>query len=121
MTTRILPPAEWSRLADTEAGPVWPHLNQEKAQIIVVEKDGVIVGCQVIMTVQHIEALWIAPAFRHRSSVGRRLWDAVKRAARSDGSTAVFTSACDDRVRGLLAHLGAKKLAGDHYLVSVEG
>lgn len=121
MTTRVLPYAEWPRLAETEAGPVWPHLNPAKAEIVVVEKDGQIVGCQIVMTVKHLEALWIAPAFRQRSSVGRRLWDAVKRVARADGSTAAFTSACDDRVRGLLAHVGAQQLPGDHYLVSVKG
>lgn len=121
MTTRVLPPAEWGRLAETEAGPVWPHLNPEKSQIVVVEKDGQIVGCQIVMTVRHIEALWIAPAFRMRASVGRRLWEAVKRVAREDGTTAVFTTACDDRVKQLLAHVGATRLDGDHYLVSVEG
>jgi N-acetylglutamate synthase-like GNAT family acetyltransferase len=120
MTTRILPEAEWPRLAETEAGTVWPHLNPAKAQIVVVEKDGQIVGCQIVMTVRHIEALWIAPAFRTRGSVARRLWEAVKRVAREDGTTEVMTTACDDRVRGLLAHVGATRLDGDHYLVSVE-
>lgn len=121
MRARALPKEEWSRLIGTEAESLWPHLNPERATVIVVEQDGIIVGCQVLMYVLHGECLWIAPEFRGKSSVGRRLWSAVQRAVASTGATAMITGACDDTVRGLLEHVGATKLPGEQYSVPVQG
>lgn len=122
MTTRILPPAEWHRLAGTEAETVWPQLNPERTSIVVVERDGFIVGCHVLSWLLHAECLWIAPQFRGRPSVARRLWTAVQQTARDHwGVPSVITAACDDRVRRLLAHVGAVELKGQHYVVPVKG
>lgn len=120
MTTRVLPKEEWPRLKGTEAETVWPYLNPERASVIVVESEGVIVGCHVLLYVLHAECLWIAPAHRGTGGVARRLWFAVKRAVLSTGATALVTAACDDTVRGLLAHVGATKLPGDQYSVPVQ-
>lgn len=121
MTARILPKEEWPKLRGTEAESVWPFLNHERASVVVVEHDGMIVGCQVLMYVLHAECLWIAPEFRGKSSVGRRLWEAVQRAARSTGATALITGACDETVRGLLAHVGASKIPGEQYSIPIRG
>lgn len=121
MTSRILPPIEWPRLAHTEAATVYPHLDPLKSSVIVVEKDGVIVGCHILLNVLHAECLWIDPACRGQSSVARRLWDAVQVKAKMLGARTIVTAACDDRIRGLLAHVGAKKLDGDHYVIPVRG
>jgi N-acetylglutamate synthase-like GNAT family acetyltransferase len=115
-----LPVAEWPRLAGTEAETVWPTLDPT-ASIVVVERGGAIVGCHILMRVWHVECLWIAPGSRGKGSVARRLWRAVQQTARTLGAGAVWTTAIDDRVRGLLAHVGATKLEGDHYIVPVRG
>lgn len=121
MTTRILPPDEWPRLVGTEVETVWPTLDPSLSSIVVVEQDGEIVGCHVLMWILHVECLWIAPAHRGKASVGRRLWSAVQRAARATGVRAVWTAAADDRIRGLLAHVGARQLPVDHYVVPLKG
>jgi len=121
MMTRILPESEWSRLAHTEASELYRHLDPARTSIVVVEQGGAIVGCHVLMTVLHAECLWIDPAFRGRPSVARRLWAAVQAKALALGARSIMTAACDDRVRGLLAHVGATKLSGDHYVIPVRG
>lgn len=122
MTTRVLPKEEWPRLKGTEAERVWPLLDPGKTSIVVVERDGVIVGCHVLTWYLHAECLWIAPADRGLASVGRRLWSMVQQIAiQRCGVTSVITGAVDDRVRGLLAHVGATQLPGDQYVVPVKG
>ncbi len=121
MISRVLPKEEWPRLKGTEAETVWPHLNPARASVIVVEDDGLIVGCHVLMYVLHAECLWIAPEHRGKGSVARRLWMAVQRAVRSCGATSLVTGACDDTVRGLLMHVGATRLPGEQYTVPIRG
>jgi ribosomal protein S18 acetylase RimI-like enzyme len=120
MTSRILPPEEWSRLAGTEADAVWEQL-PASACVVAVEDDGVIVGCHVLVPVLHAECLWIHPEYRKRSSVARRLWSAVQREAIDRfGAFGFQTAAVDDHIRGLLSHVGAVPLPGDHYMVPVK-
>src|SRR5258708_3987314 len=98
MTTRILPATEWGRLIGTEAEVIWPHLVPERTTIVVVERDGQIVGCHVLSWLLHAECLWIAPQFRGRPSVARRLWLAVQHVARDYWHVPSFvTGAVDDR------------------------
>lgn len=119
MITRILPQAEWPRLAETEAGPVWPHLNPAHAQVLVVEHQGQIAGCWVLMHVLHAECLYIAPAYRHRPSVGRRLLVGLTRLATDAGMGGVWTAATSDAVRHLLEKFGAARMPGDHYIMPI--
>lgn len=120
MTSRILPPAEWSRLAGTEAETIWPVVDRETTRVVVVEDEaGEIVGCHVLWQVWHLDGLWIAPAHRGKAGVARRLWATVQRTARALGARAVMTTAIDDRVRTLLGHVGAVPLPGEHYVVSM--
>lgn len=120
MTTRILPREEWPRLVGTEAEALLPTLDPEKAAIVVVEDDGAIVGCHVLFTMLHAECLWIHPEHRGRASAARRLWAAVQDEARAIGATALITGAANDRVRGLLAHVGATPLPVDQYVVPIQ-
>lgn len=120
MTTRILPPDEWPRLVGTEAEQLWPLLDPSTARVVVVEHDGAIVGCHVLMQVVYAECLWVHPDHRGKSSVARRLWSGVQETARGLGVHAVATHAIDDTVRGLLAHVGAVRVPGDAYMVPVQ-
>jgi hypothetical protein len=115
----VLPPAEWPRLKGTELESVWPHLHADRATVLVVECDGHIVATWMLVTIVHAEGLWIAPAFRKRTSVARRLWLAMRRAVRERGVLTIATSAVTDEVRELLDHAGAVKLPGDHYSMRV--
>lgn len=115
MTTRVLPRDEWPRLAGTEAETVWPYLDPARTSIVVVERDGVIVGCHVLSFLLHAECLWKAAGTG--AGVSRCLWTAVQREARERWDVqAVVTGAEDDRVRQLLTHVDARSL-GEQFVI----
>lgn len=116
MKARVLPREEWDRLAGTEAGGPLP----ESARPVVIERDGQILACHVLMPLWHVEGLWVHPDHR-KSTVGGRLWAAVKREAEAVGAAAVLTAALDDEVRALIAHVDGVKLPGEHYVIPVRG
>lgn len=119
MRTRILPTAEWPRLQGTEAETLWPHLNPQEAQVVVVEEDGAIVGTWVVLRVVHVECVWVAPAYRRTGSVARRLLRGMRAAAARWHARTVVTSALTDEVRDLIRQLHGQRLPGDHFVIPV--
>jgi len=119
MTSRILPPEEWPRLAGTEAETIWPLLSPETARVLVIEQDAEIVGCWLLYPLLHAECVWIAPAHRGRGAVARRLLALMRRVAQSLGWRTVITAACSDEVRRLLDHLGAVPIPGTHHAIPI--
>jgi len=118
MTSRILPPEEWHRLADTELGPVIPDLTPERVTILVVENaEGQIVGTWALIRYLHAEGFWIHPDYRGHGSVLRRLMTITKHTAEAMGELAVWTSTSHDEVRELLAHAGAFPVPGTHHVL----
>lgn len=118
MTTRILPPAEWPKLAGTEAETLWPTLDPEHARIVVVEREGEIVGCHVLFMVMHAECLWVHPDLRGKG-VARQLWDAVQVEARSVGARGLITGAATDHVRNIMTHIGGSKMPVEQWMVPI--
>jgi hypothetical protein len=119
VTTRILPPEEYPRLAGTELELVWPTLPMDAA-VVVVEDGGEIIGCWAAFLLAHVEGVWVAPAHRGKTSVARRLLGGMRRAlAEHFGASGAITGAMSDEVRGILAGLGATKLPGDHYTLTL--
>lgn len=119
MTTRVLPREEWHRLAATDLSTVWAHL-PDTTRVIVVEDDGVIVGCVTGMLILHAEGLWIAPAYRKRVTVWRQLVSWFWRVADEFGCEGALTAAVNDDMRMLLARLHATPLPGDHFYMPKE-
>lgn len=119
-TTRILPAAEWSSLAETTLADSWPQLDPAKHHVLVVEQDGVVCGCLALLQSVHAEFLWIAPAHRGKASVGRRLRGAMLDLVRRWGFPTVLMASMDARMRGIVLGLGAIQLPGDHYVLKVK-
>lgn len=110
MTTRILPPDEWPKLAETELGPALQHIQPESATIIVAERDGAIVGCWSLITVAHVEGLWIAPDCRHRGRVLQRLWDRMCEMTAERKLASVLTGAATDSIAKWILRRGGQRL-----------
>lgn len=122
MITRVLPPAEWSKLVGTELEFVWPVLNPDASVILVVESDtGDLLGCWAILQVWHAEGLWIAPEYRKKTSVGRRLLNAVFGAACQAHIPNLVTAALTDEVARLITKCGGKVLPGTHFVLPTGG
>ena len=122
MTTRELPVTEWDRLCDTDLPAALVYVRPEDAKVMVVERDGRIVGAWAALRVTHLEGVWIAPEYRKRASVAGRLLRAGLEAARSFGSRWAMTGAQTEDVAALIrTHLGGVRIPMDTYVIPLEG
>lgn len=120
MTTRLLPVAEWSRLAGTLLETVWPTLNRAEDLVVVVEDDGVIVSAFTLVRAWHLEGVWIAPERRKSLSVTRRVWQAIRAAVQTVHASEVLMMTVDAESRRLALRIGeATHLDCDHFAVRI--
>lgn len=118
MTDRILPEAEWGKLAHTEIGRALPYMKPEDVQIIVVEDGDRIVGTWAVLRVVQLEGVWIDEQYRKSGSVARRLLRRTLDVARKLTPYWAYTGAETQEVADLLTkHLDAKKYPCETYLV----
>jgi N-acetylglutamate synthase-like GNAT family acetyltransferase len=119
MQTRLLPPDEWGKLDGTELETVYPYLDRIRAHVIVVEDHGQIVGSWALFPLIHAEGIHIAPEHRGKTAVARRLLKAMRSTARAMGAQCINTAATDDDVKRMLITMGATRLPGAHYTLSL--
>lgn len=120
MTHRVLPPHEWPRLAGTELEAVYPYLNPDHADVVVVEDEGRVVGCWAFVRVFHADGAWIHPDQRG-GMVAQYLLRGIAALARLHGSDRVVATAESDDVAHLLQRLGGEQLPGAHFVLPVGG
>ncbi len=114
MTTRILPREEYGRLSAIDPDLDWNSL-PSRTKVLVVERNGEIVGRWMALPVVHVETVWKADGAG--AGVTRCLLEGMKHILDEEGVEGAWTSATDDRVRGILANLHAVKVPGDHYFL----
>jgi hypothetical protein len=120
MTSRVLPPAEWPRLAGTELETLVPYLNPETTTVFVVQDvDGAIVGCWSLVPFLHAEGLWIRPEHRKSAGVFRRLLATMRKTLAERHEGAVWTSSMSDEVAAIVAASGGVPIPGTHYVIPV--
>jgi hypothetical protein len=115
MTTRILPSAEWARLAGTELEGLADHIAPGAATVLVVEDGGGLLACWSLVTILHAEGLWIHPAHRGRGGVARRLLAGMRKLVTERGASGVVTASMHPVVTQLLEHAGAVPVPGTAY------
>ena len=119
ITTRALPPEEWSRLDGTLLGATYPHLSPD-ATVMVVERDGVIVGCTALFQQWHLEGTWIADAEHRNAAIGRALLRAMRAALEASNVREVCMMATTPETSALCAKMGPSlKLEADHFVMTV--
>lgn len=121
MTTRLLPADEWPKLAGTLLDPAWRAFDPVQARVLVVEEGSRIVGCAALFPAWHAEGAWIAPEYRGRLSVGRRLWVGMRRLWADLRIAEVLCMSTSAEGRKLCMGLGTvTPLECDHFAVAVE-
>ena len=120
MTSRVLPPEEWPKLVGTEADTLWPHLDPDNTQVIVVEDGDRIVGTWTAVRLVHAECVWVDPDYRGSFGVVKRLLRGMQRAARQWGARTVLTGSLTDQVSAFITSLGGQALPGEHFVIPVE-
>lgn len=104
---------------ETDAEVPWRQLNPSLHAILVTEQGDAVTGCVVLLPAWHAEFLWIAPAYRGRVSVARRLRDRVLAEVRRRQAPTLLMSAVSKEMNGILIGMGAERLPGDHYVLNL--
>lgn len=120
MIARVLPFEEWPKLDDVGAETVWQLLDPERAQILVIEDEGQIVGTLTLMSVLHAECLWIKPSHRNGYGVIKRLMDGLWAGARVQGAKAVWAGSVSDTMTNILHRIGGSKVPGESFVFPVK-
>lgn len=79
---RVLPEAEWGRIADAGMPDASVALGKENFQLVVVEDKGRIVATMALWRVVHLEGFWIDPDYRGKAGTIRGLIRGVLSAAK---------------------------------------
>jgi N-acyl-L-homoserine lactone synthetase len=118
--TKILPKEEYQRLVGTEAEPLINDLGDETT-VLVIEKDGKIVGSWLMIQTYHAECVWIDPNEAGNPVIPNRLIKGMMNIAKAVGAKHLVTSALDKNVvRLIVEHLKGKKIPGKHFVFPVE-
>lgn len=120
MTTRLLPRAEYHRLAGTLLESAVAVLPAESV-VVAVEDDGQLVACGALYPVWHLDGVWIAPAYRQRVSVGRRLLRGLRGALQTLHVPEVWAMAVSSGSKLLCRHWRGRvtELACAHFTLGV--
>ena len=121
MTTRILPPDEWSKLEGTELEQAYPFLDPKESFVLVVEDGDRIVGTWAALRQVHLEGVWVHPDHRGRGAVATHLLRAMGNAvAEKFGVEVAWTAAANEDVANLITkHLKGIELPGQHFVVPI--
>jgi N-acyl-L-homoserine lactone synthetase len=119
--TRILPTDEWSRLEGTLLEGAPDLLNPEIDIVLVVEKEGEIVGCTSFLPRWHLEGAWIAPHHQKRASVCRPLLRGIYQVAKALKAKELVMMTFDPKMARVCSRLGRSciHLDGDHYSIGL--
>lgn len=114
MTTRLLLPHEWPRLAGTLLDTIWPTLDPRWADVFVVERNGQIEATALLMPILHVECVSSSGV-----AAGRALWRALIVQARARGVRSVWGAAVDAPMQRLLTR-HAVSVPGSHFLMPIQ-
>lgn len=118
MTTRILPPEEWAKLAHTEMGPALASINPEAITVLVAEDEhGEPIGCWGLVNFAHLEGMWIREDHRGRGRVLLRMWNEMCRLALGKGLGAVFTGAADPQIKKWIVKRGGAAVPFESFVL----
>ena len=120
MTTRILPPAEWHKLAGTGLDMLSTLTEAPTSPIVVEDNDGKVIACWGLVNVVHAEGMWVDPMHRAKPGTMRALIRAMRQEAKARGLVAVWTTSRMQSITELLGHAHALPVDGEHFVIPVE-
>jgi hypothetical protein len=116
LTYRELPPEEFHRLQGHEALKGVGVPSPDTARILIAERaSGEIVGFQMLVTVVHLEPIWVHPDYRG-SMLPVRLWKAATRLLDALRIPMAFSFSDNPTISGYLSRLGLRKLQYETFL-----
>ena len=124
LTTRVLPVDEWARLLAVEPYRTLglPGGEADAWRVVVVERDGVIVGTCAVFTTVHWDCWWIDKAARGKAGVLRALLRAGLQLLAECGVGAAYTGAetGSPELAALLVEFGFVPAAGRLFVLDID-
>lgn len=120
-TTRILPTEEFDRLPTRELADLRRYVPSDAMQVVIVEDGARIVGAWAVVTMVHLEGVWIDPAYRHKSGVVRALLQRTFHVASALAKWAITGSTDPYVTRLITKHLHGVPVRAESFIVSVGG
>lgn len=122
---RELSIAEWNLLKTVPPFDVKATPNPSAARVIVAQDNetGKLVAYWFLVTIVHVEPVWIDPTYRHKPTLVRKLWESTFRMLKSIGVSKAFCTINYDAPRenaSMAQRLGFKRLPTDLYLLELE-
>ncbi len=122
---RELSIAEWTALKTMPPFDVKATPNPAAARVMVAQDvfTGKLVAYWFVLTVVHVEPVWIDPSFRHKPTLVRKLWEGTMRMLRSIDVRLAFCTVNYDAPRenaSMAQRLGFKRLPTDLYVLELE-
>lgn len=117
LTRRVLPPAEWARIAHIEPFASGGLPNPDYWRIVVVERDGVIVACCSLFDTVHWDCFWVAEGDRGNPAVFKDLIEAGVQVMDDHQIPMVHTTVPDERgdLGAMLERFGFHNAHGQLY------
>jgi hypothetical protein len=121
LTYRELQPEEFYKLEGHEALKGLEVPSPDAARILIAERvDGTIVGFQMMVTVVHIEPIWVHPDYRG-TMVPIRLWKTATRLVDALRIKMAYCFSDTPIISGYLQRLGLRELPYKTFLFDPEG
>ncbi len=119
--TRVLPAAEWSKIAHLDVATWLQYVAPNDVQIVVAEDGDRVVGVWGVFRVVHLEGVWVDPAYRRSPRVVEGLKTAALEIARRWAPWAL-TGSANSAVRRLITrHLRGARIPMETYAIPTEG
>lgn len=118
-TTRILADQELVNLPTKELAALRDYVSSESMRVVVVEDGTRIVGAWAIVTMIHLEGVWIDPAYRHKAGVVRALLQRTFHVASQLTNWVITGSTTPYVTRLVVKHLRGVQLPGESFIVPV--
>ena len=121
LSARVLPPEEWDRLLTLEPFTSQGLPASGEWIVVVVERDGAIVGTCSLFTAVHWDCWWIVPELRGTTAVLRQLLDLTLAVLAEAEIQTVYTGVGegDADVAALLTHFGFTPAPGRLFVLDV--
>jgi hypothetical protein len=86
------------------------QVNPDALDVVVVEDGAEIVGCWGLITLAHVEGIWIRPDHQKRGVVLRKLWRAMRHLTTQRNIERVITGADTTDVAEILTAMHAQPM-----------
>ena len=119
MMARILPREEWHRLEVCDLPVLLQHVDPQNVSVVAVEENGELIATLSVLTVTHLEGLWIKPDRRGSPEVVRKLLKKAIEEASKAPDHWVMAQSASPKMDDLIERSGGVEMPVKTFILSV--